>query len=205
MLADPRTIAEYARDSGCSRILSASMHFGVESDIACVEEWRDNALTVMYSLNAEGDPLTLPVTYAELNAESGESHQAQRDIILTASAPLWQVRSSQTFDLPEYGICIEGLTVTGTPLQSYWEARYVITNEVKAEGFHWFDLLSAEGEELPRGVLGMGGSKRPSDIDEQRIWQGGFGASMEAPAQLMLQVRDVNGTLAPVHYLFDLK
>lgn len=205
MLADPRTIEEYVRENGYTRVLSANLHFDVASDIACVEEWTDNVLTVMYSFSAEGDVLKLPVTYSEFNVETGNSQQSQGEIVLTAAKPLWQITSEQTFDLPEYGIRIEGMTVTGTVLQSYWAVHFTITDAAKAEGFHWFDLLSAEGETLPRGVLGMGGSKIPSDIDEQRVWSGGFGAMSEPPAQLMLQVRDIDGVIEPVQMIFDLK
>lgn len=205
MLADTRTIAAYAGENGYARFLSAGMNFDVPSDISCVEDWQDNVLTVMYSFNAEGDTLALPVTYAEFDVETGDFRDAQGEIILTAAAPLWEAESVQTFDLPEYGIRIEGLRVTGTVLQSYWEARYIITDAAKAEGFRWFDLLSAEGEALPRGVLGMGGSKMPADMDEERCWHGGFGATDAVPAQLMLRVRDVNGVLAPVQMIFDLR
>lgn len=204
-LQDSRTIAEYAQDNGYTRILEGYIGFDLNSDVSGVDEWKDNVITVMYSLNAEGDVLNLPFTYAASDKVTGESWQAADELVLTAAAPLWQVSSVQTFDLPEYGIRIEGLTVTGTVLQSYWEARFVITDAAKADGFHWFDLLSAEGEALPRGVLGMGGSKTPTDIDEQRIWHGGFGAVADAPAQLMLQVKDVDGVIEPVQLIFDLR
>lgn len=205
MLADPRTIREYVRENGYTRVLSASIHFDLVSDIACVEEWKSDILTVMYSFSAEGDVLTLPVTYSEFNVETGISQQAQGEIVLTAAEPLWTIGSEQAFNLPEYGVRIEGMTVTGTVLQSYWTVRFTITDAAKADGFHWFDLFSAEGETLPRGVLGMGGSKIPSDTDEQHIWHGGFGATSEPPAQLMLRVRDVGGVVEPVQMIFDLK
>lgn len=205
MLSDPRTIEEYARENGYTQIMSANMHFDIGSDIACVEEWKANVLTVMYSFRAEGDVLTLPATYSEFNVETGTAQHAQGEIVLTATEPLWTVSSEQTFSLPEYGIRIEGMTVTGTMLQSYWAVHFTITDAAKAEGFHWFDLLSAEGETLPRGVLGVGGSKIPSDIDEQHIWTGGFGAVSAAPEQLMLRIRDLDGIIDPVQMIFDLK
>lgn len=205
MLSDSRTIGEYAKENGYTRFLNVSVELGIRSDVAGVEEWQNNVLTVVYSLNAEGDVLNLPIEYFSFDMETGDTQRKADEIILTAASPLWQVSSNQTFVLPDYGIRIDGMSVTGTVLQSYWEVHYTITDAEKASGFYWFDLYTAQGETLPRGILGVGGSKILSDIDEQRAWHGGFGAMTAAPTQLMLQVRDVNGSASPVQLLFDLK
>lgn len=204
-----QTVLEYANEHE-QVVVYATMRNSFNGECMVIDSWDNGTLTLMMSFNATEAalPLTFNFTALPCNADgiwTGERATASAEILLTAAEPLWQITSEQTFDLPEYGLRIEGMTVTGTVLQSYWAVHFTITDAAKAEGFHWFDLLSAEGETLPRGVLGMGGSKIPSDIDEQRTWSGGFGAMSEPPAQLMLRVRDVDGIIKPVQMIFDLK
>ena len=63
-------------------------------------------------------------------------------------------------------------------------------------------MLDADGNALPRGVLGVGGSGLAQHAGDELVWHGGFGASAEAPAQLILHVRNFGGDAAelPVHF-----
>lgn len=191
MQADPRTIAEYAADNGYTRILEGFVGFDLVSDVMGVDEWKDNVVTVVYSLAADGDVLTLPIMLSAYDKVTGEFWQVTDKLTLSAAAPLWQVSSAETFDLPEYGVRIDGVRVTGTLLQSYGEVFYTVTDveKVQNSGFR-VDMLGAEGNALPRGMLGVGGSGLTQHAGDELIWHGGFGASADAPAQLTIRVRD---------------
>ena len=197
MMADPRTIAEYAADNGYTRIIEGYVGFDLDSDVMGVDEWQDNTVTVVYSLNADGDTLTLPIVYGAFDKVTDQSWQATDELLLTASAPLWQVSSEESFDLPEYGVRIDGVRITGTALQSYWEVFYTVTDVEKAQngGFR-VEMLDAAGNMLPRGVLGVGGSGLAQHDGDELVWHGGFGASAEAPAQLILRIRSFAGDAA---------
>lgn len=205
-----QTIAEYAAENGLTMIV-VTMRQSYPADSMEITDWDGGKLTLMQSFNATEDVIPLTLTFRTCPYEQAAQYDeaassAAVDISLTAAAPLWQVSSGETFDLPEYGVRIDGLRVTGTMLQSYWEVFYTVTDLEKAQdnGFR-VSVLDAQCSALPRGVLGVGGSGVTQHAGDELIWHGGFGAMPEAPAQLTLQVRDANGALAPVQLGFDLR
>ena len=124
---------------------------------------------------------------------------------LKSSAPLWQVSRDLGLDLPERGLHIDSITTTGTAVQSYYELQYTVTDVEKASQFYSFDLLSSTGEWLPRGVLGMHGHQNATENGDVLIANGGFEASNEPPAQLMLLIRDPFENITLMETLIDLK
>ena len=49
--------------------------------------------------------------------------------------------------------------------------------------------MDMNGEYLPRGVLGVGGSPLPAENGQQIVDQGSFAAMEKSPAQLMILLR----------------
>lgn len=205
-----QTIAEYAAENGLTMI-TVTMRQSYPADSMEITEWNGGKLTLMQSFNATEDVIPVTLTFRAFPYEQAASYDevvstATVEINLTAAAPLWQISSEQTFDLPEYGIRIDGVRITGTVLQSYWEVYYTVTDLEKVQngGFR-VEVLDAEGNALPRGILGVGGSGFARHAGDELVWHSGFGAVSEAPAQLMLQVRDVRGVIEPVQLILDLK
>lgn len=210
MADSTQTIAEYAAENGLTMII-ATMRQSYLADSMEMADWNDGNLTLLKSFNAAEEVIPMTLTFSAFPYEQATSYEkvvstAKVEINLAATAPLWQVSSEQTFDLPEYGIRIDGVRVTGTVLQSYWEASYTVTDleKVQTGGFR-VEMLDAQGNALPRGILGVGGCGLARHEGDELIWHGGFGAVAEAPAQMMLQVKDVSGVLEPVQLIFDLK
>ena len=190
-----QTIAEYAAENGLTMII-VTMRQSYPADSMEITDWNDGRQTLMRSFNATEDVLSMTLTFNAFPYEQAAQYdevvsRAAVDISLTAAAPLWQVSSGETFDLPEFGVRIDGVRVTGTVLQSYWEVFYTVTDvdKVQASGFR-VDMLDAQGNQPPRGVLGVGGSGLTQHVDDELVWHGGFGAMVEAPAQLTIRVRD---------------
>lgn len=210
MAGSTQTVGEYAAENGLTMIV-ATMRQSYLADSMEIVDWNEGKLTLMKSFHAESEAFPMTLTFNTFPYERTVSYDEavstkQVELNLTTAAPLWQVSSEQSFELPEYGIRIDGVTVTGTALQSYWQVRYTVTDLEKVQdgGFR-VEVLDAQGNALPRGVLGGGGSGLAQHEGDELIWHSGFGAMTEAPAQLMLQVRDVSGALAPVQMIFDLR
>ena len=192
-----QTIAEYAAENGLTMIV-VTMRQSYPADSMEITDWNDGMLTLVKSFHANDEVLPLTLTFSTFPYEQAVRHDegastAQVEISLTASAPLWQVSSEERFDLPHYGVRIDGVRITATVLQCYWEVFYTVTDVEKAQngGFR-VEVLDAAGSMLPLGVLGVGGSGLAQHEGDELVWHGGFGASAEAPAQLMLRVRDCN-------------
>ena len=194
-LADPRTIAEYAKENGYTRMVNPSVELSINSTSSGVDEWVDNTLTVLYSFSAEGDILTLPIEYFSCECSATERSNFQRvpdTITLKANTkPLWTVSSSESFDAPGFGVHVDGVTITGTPVQSYWTINYTVTDVETAYNLGWnFNLLDMDKEYLPRGVLGSGGSDLPTQNGQQLTYTGTFAAMEQPPEQLMILLRN---------------
>lgn len=203
-----QTILEYAVEHE-QTVVYATMRNSFNGECMVIDSWDNGTLTLMMSFNATDDilPLTFDFTALPCHANgiwTGERASASAEIELTAAAPLWQISSEQTFDLPEYGVRIEGMTVIGTVLQSYYEMKYTITDIEKTDQPHRIELLDAQGNPLPRGVLGVGGSDLLKENGQLVTWHGGFGPTAEAPAQLMLRFVSYEA-VAPSQVILDLK
>ena len=186
-MADPRTIAEYAADSGMTRLVDVSVEIG--NDSFGSDKWRDNVLTILYSARAEGDNLVLPIEYCAYDYATDTAQRVKDEITLKAVKPLWTVSSQETFDLPEFGIRVDGVTITGTVLQSYWTLDYTVTDLEKAQEAWNPDLLDMEGNYLPTGALGGGGGSLATELGQQLTWDSTFGAMENPPEQLLLLFR----------------
>ena len=190
---DERTIAQYAADHGYTRFANTSVEVNM-GDYSGLDEWNNNVLTVLYSFSAEGDELVLPLEYYSrtYTLDTTDAPQRVQDTItLKAGVPLWTVSSDESFDAPEFGVRVDGVTITGTAVQSYFSIRYTITDLEKADGFGWnFNLMDMNKEYLPRGVLGMGGSASPEYNGQQLTHTGSFGAMETPPTQLMILLRN---------------
>ena len=201
-----QTIAEYAAEKGMT-IIYAIMRQNPMNECAVIDDWSNGTLTLLRSFNTEEKTLPLTFTFTTFPYMPDGTYlpsSTTTQITLTASEPLWTVSCEETFDLPDYGVRIDGVTVTGTVLQSYWELRYTITDVEKASMFFTPSMLSANGEQLPRGVLGVGGHPNATAVGEQLTAHGGFGAMTEAPGQLTLQVRDVSAATENVFLTINL-
>ena len=133
--------------------------------------------------------LTLPLEYFAYDFSTGDSQRVKDEITLKATKPLWTVSSSKTFDLPDFGVRVDGVSITGTVLESYWTLTYTVTDLEKANGAWNPNLLDMQGNYLPTGVLGGGGSPRATENGQQLTWHGSFGAREKAPEQLLLFFR----------------
>ena len=193
---DERTFVQYAADNGYTRFASASMRIDA-GDESQIEEWNDNVLTVLYSFSAEGDELTLPIefrsrTYTyDTTYHMDELQRIPDEITLKAADPMWTVSSSESFDAPGFGIRVDGITITGTPVQSYWTLTYTVTDVEIARNLGWnANLVDMNKEYLTRGVLGMGGGGLPEKNGQQLTYSGTFGAMEQPPTELMILLRN---------------
>lgn len=199
-LADLRTISEYAAANGYTRFLHASVEFPDRlGDVASVDKWQDNVLTVLYTFNAEGSELVLPIEYFAYDLDAAESQRTRDQITLAACKPLWTVSSEQSFDVPNFGIRIDGVTIVGTPVQSYFYIDYTVTDYHQHNRFGWnANLVDMDKEYLPRGILGTGGTNHEGGTGmgqarwggQHMTWYNSFGAMETPPAELMILLRN---------------
>ncbi|MGN0794436.1 MAG: hypothetical protein ACI4MG_08215 [Aristaeellaceae bacterium] len=192
VLADPRTIAEYAADSGMTHIVEVCVNMGANDwsgGWSGSSVWQSNVVTVLTSARMEGDTITLPIEYFAYDHTTGTDQRVQDEITLKAVKPLWTVSSQETFDLPEFGIRVDGVTITGTVLQSYWTLDFTVTDLDKALEAWNPNLLDMEGNYLPTGALGGGGGSLATELGQQLTWDSTFGAMENPPEQLLLLFR----------------
>ena len=121
------------------------------------------------------------------------------EITLTACDPLWTVKSQQSFDVPKFGIRIDGVTVIGTPLQSYYYIDYTVTSYQQHNSFGWnANLVGMDKEYLPCGALGTGGTNHEGGTGmgmarwggQHMTWYDTFGAMEQPPTELMILLRN---------------
>ncbi len=193
---DTRTLAEYAREKGYTRFVESTIENG--DTYHCIEEWNSNVLTLLCTFNAEGDELVLPIEYSS-NDYAGNYQCVPDEITLTACEPLWTVSSAESFDVPNFGIRIDGVTIIGTPLQSYFYIDYTVTSYQKHNSFGWnANLVGMDREHLPKGVLGLGSSNGEGTVGmgmarwggQHMTWHGTFGAMEQPPTELMILLRN---------------
>lgn len=194
--SDPRTLAEYAREKGYTRFVEATIENG--DTYNCIEEWNSNVLTLLCTFDAEGDELTLAIEYSS-NDYAGNYQRVPVEITLTACDPLWTVSSTESFDVPDFGVRIDGVTIIGTPLQSYFYIDYTVTSYQQHNSFGWnANLVDMDKKPLPPGVLGLGSSNGEGTVGmglarwggQHMTWHGTFGAMEQPPTELMILLRN---------------
>ncbi len=189
-LAETRTVAQYAADNGYTRMLNAYIRCADYAS-SSIEEWNSNVLTLLYSFDAEGDELVIPIEYIQFDTSTGESKGVQDEITLKAAAPLWTVSSKESFDAPGFGIRVDGITITGTAVQSYWTLTYTVTDVEIARNLGWnANVVDMNQQYLSGGVLGTGGGNLPERNGQQLTYSGSFGPMEQPPAQLMILLRN---------------
>lgn len=183
-----QTIAEYAAEKGMT-IIYAVMRQEPMDECAVIDDWNNGTLSLLRSFNAEEETLPLTFTFTTFPYMPDGTYLPSSDtaqFTLTASTPLWTVSSEESIDLPDYGVRIDGVTVTGTVLQSYYTIHFTVTDVEKA-GPGWSpDVIAVDGQQPARGVLGVGGGPNVKEVGQQLTRTGGFGALEQAPAQLTL-------------------
>lgn len=202
-----QTIAEYAAENGLT-IVYATVRQEPMDECSVIDEWNSGTLSLLRSFNAEGETLPLTFTFTTFPYMPDGTYLPSTTSVqftLKASAPLWQISRDLDIDLPERGLHIDSITLTGTAVQSYYELHYTVTDVEKATVYYSFDVLNADGEWLPRGVLGMGGHQNAKENGDALIANGGFGATDEPPAQLMLLIRDPFENINLLETLIDLQ
>ncbi|MDD6050035.1 MAG: hypothetical protein PUC00_01985, partial [Clostridiales bacterium] len=132
VLADSRSIAEYAAENGMTHIVEVSVNLLGDVGWSGSSEWHSNVVTLLTSAPMEGDTVQLPLEYFAYDYTTDTAQRVKDEIALKAVKPLWTVSSQETFDLPEFGIRVDGVTITGTVLQSYWTLDYTVTDLEKA-------------------------------------------------------------------------
>ncbi len=190
MLAEKRTVAQYATDNGYTRMIEALINLPGYAN-AGIDEWNNNVLTVLYSFEAEGDALTLAFEYFQFDKLTGEAQRVPDEITLKAAAPLWTVSSQESFDAPGFGIRVDGITITGTAVQSYWTLTYTVTDVEIAHYLGWnANVVDMDREYLTPGMLGTGGGGLPEQNGQQLTYSGSFGPMDQPPEQLMILLRN---------------
>ncbi len=189
-LADPRTITEYAAEKGYTRFVEPSVEINM-GDYAGIDEWNDNVLTALCSFNAEGDELVIPIEYFAYDYSTQKSQRVKDEITLKAAAPLWTVSSEESFDAPDFGIRVDGITITGTPVQSYWTVHYTVTDAETARNVPWnANVVDMDKQYISGGALGVGGAPLPEYNGQQLTYTGAFKAMEQPPEQLMILLRN---------------
>ena len=207
MEGSQQTIAEYAAENGMT-IVFATVRQEPMDECAVIDDWNNGTLSLLRSFNAEENPLPLTFTFTTFPYMPDGTYlpsTSTTQFTLKATESLWQVSRDLSIDVPEFGMHIDRITLTGTPIQTYWELYYSISNAADDGLYYTFDILSPTGELLPRGVLGVGGHPNSKTTGENLIANGGFGASDEPPAQLMLRVRNSMENTILHESLIDIK
>ncbi len=193
---DKRTFSQYAAENGYTRFSTASLEINAR-DESQIESWNNNVMTVLYSFSAEGDELVLPIEYRsrtytyDTAYHMDESQRVQDTLTLKTCEPLWTVSSSQRFDAPGFGIRVDGLTLTGTPVQCYWTVHYTVTDVETARNVPWnANVVDMNKQYLESGALGMGGADMPEFNGQQLTYSGAIAAMEAPPAQLMILLRN---------------
>ena len=193
---DERTFIQYAAENGYTRFASASLRIDA-GDESQIEHWNNNVLTVLYSFSAEGDELKLPIefrsrTYTyDTTYHMDELQHIPDEITLKAAEPLWQVSSSESFDAPGFGIRVDSVTITGTPVQSYWTISYTVTDAETAHNTPWnANIVDMDKQYIDGGALGMGGSAMPEYNGQQLTYTGAINAMETPPTELMILLRN---------------
>ena len=193
---DERTFVQFAADNGYTRFASASLRINA-GDESQIESWSNNVLTVLYSFSAEGDELVLPFEFRsraytyDTTYHMDELQRIPHEITLKACAPLWTVSNNESFDAPGFGIRVDGVTITGTPVQSYWTVHYTITDVETARNTPWnANIVDMEKQYIDGGVLGMGGSAMPEYNGQQLTYTGAINAMEQPPTELMILLRN---------------
>ena len=190
---DERTIAQYAADHGYTRFANVSVEINT-GDYSGLDEWNNNVLTVLYSFDTEGDELNLPIEYYSRTYTLDSTDEPQRvkdTITLKACEPLWTVSSNESFDAPDFGIRVDNITLTGTPVQSYWALTYTITDVEIARNLGWnANVVDMNKEYFERGVLGSGGAAMPEYNGQVIVEHGAIAAMETPPEQLMILLRN---------------
>jgi len=195
---DPRTVAQYAADNGYTRLVEATVDNG---DIYhSIEAWNNNVLTLLCTYNIEAEEVTLTLSFSEMDySAASQSVSDAFQITLKTCEPLWTVTSEESFDVPNFGIRIDGVTVIGTPLQSYFYIDYTVTDYHKHNSFGWnANLVGVDKEYLPRGILGTGGTNHEGGTGmgqarwggQHMTWYDSFGAMETPPTELMILLRN---------------
>lgn len=188
--ADTRTITDYAAEKGYTRFVEPSVEVNM-GDYSGIDEWKDNVLTVLYSFNAEGDEPVLPIEYFAYDYSTQKSQRVKDEITLKPAAPLWTVSSDETFDAPGFGVRVDGITITGTPVQSYWTVHYTVTDAETARNVPWnANVVDMDKQYIDGGVLGTGGAPLPEYNGQQQTYTGAFKAMEQPPEQLMILLRN---------------
>lgn len=208
---DERTFSEYAAENGYTRFATASLRV-VASDDSQIESWNNNVLTVLLSFSAEGDELVVPFefrsrTYTyDTTYHMDELQRISDEIVLKAAEPLWTVSSTQSFDAPGFGIRVDGLTLTGTVVQSYWTIDYTVTNVEIARSLGWnANIVDMEKQYIDGGALGMGGSAMLEYNGQQLTYTGAIKAMETPPTQLMILLRNWEDHALNNYFPVDLK
>lgn len=164
------TIWEYAKSHGYENIVVVNGMFINERDcMSVVDDWQDNELIWVYGFEASGDEVVLNFEGMTIPFDSEGNLDWTRDqrtatasFTMKASAPLWTARAKEAVEVPDCGVRIEEVNLTGTVLATYVEIRATITDEAAAEliGFRPTD---AEGTELRPGSTLIGGHGSDKD------------------------------------------
>ena len=189
--AEKRTVAQYAADNGYTRIVEPSVEINM-GDYSGIDEWKDNVLTVLLSFNAQGDELVLPLEYFAYDHTENKSQRVKDSITLKANTKsLWTVSSSESFNAPGFGVRVDGVTITGTAVQSYWTIHYTVTDLDKINSLGWnLNLVDMDKQYIKGGVLGGGGGALPTENGQQLTYTGAFKAMEQPPEQLMILLRN---------------
>lgn len=207
MEGSQQTIAEYAAENGMT-IVYATVRQEPMDECSVIDDWNNGTLSLLRTFNAEENPLPLTFTFTTFPYMPDGTYLPSTTSVqftLNAAETLWQVSRDLNIDVPEFNMHIDRITLTGTSIQCYWELHYSISNAAGEDIYYTFDILSPSGELLPRGVLGMGGHPNSRTAGENLVANGGFGASDEPPAQLMLRVRNILENTICLETLIDIQ
>ncbi len=181
-----QSLADYAAEHGYTRFLSVGALPEALVRGALQSSWQDGVLTLLMEWEASGD--TLPVALRLwVENEAGERTWDSLSFTLTAPKVLWERSAQPVAEVPDYGLRIDALSLSGTALAAYYQVDYAITDYSLFPGEVFFDLMDEQGNYLHRGALSVIGSDGILDNDgDMRIWRGGVEAMAQPPERLVL-------------------
>ncbi len=170
------TIAEYVKSQGYEQLYEVSGTFlNADGSISVVDQRDGSGLTLVYGFAVSGEKaslsfegMTCPYD-SEGNLDPAQGQRTEpASFTLKAEAPLWTAQVTEPADVPEAGIRIDRVTLTGTKLGTYAEIAVTIMDTETCQPVS-LRLVDADGQGLRPGMTFLGGESIVVSGTEQLV------------------------------------
>ncbi len=207
-LDDP--ILRYARENGYRQVALVDASVNGFMGGFFYSEWKDNRITMFYTVPSEADTISgayslRSALYPSSAMEHPQWSSLEESFTLTAPDPLWatDVRLEEPLPVPEYGVAIDRVSLTGTQLGVYADVHCTVENRVLASRTLVVGV-DETGEFLGYGLLETGSTEVAFDA-VTHTYPASLPPMAEMPETLRLKFYDAGGARTPVTVALPLK